>query len=131
MKTKRTIDINAILVTPAYKGCSSRGADMGRSNLIGGWYRYQFDYGEEYKETPVDLTDKKLHLQRVKFIDGGYDRGGAYWGSPSDLWCGFTKDEQTMIFVRGNDRAEARADVEDVLLQILGQDLANQFEFYQ
>lgn len=31
-------------------------------------------------------TSIKFHLVRVPFIDGCYDRGGAYWGLPANLW---------------------------------------------
>lgn len=53
-----------------------------------------------------------LRLQRVPFIDGCYDRGGAYWGGPANLWCSWGADcegEQVHCFVRANSRAEAKA----------------------
>lgn len=63
-----------------------------------------------------NLTDgkpEKLHLQKVRFHDGDYDAGGAYWGSPADLWCAFSTDasvnEYTVrVFVRAANRAEAK-----------------------
>lgn len=128
---KRTLSINSLLASEAYKACSSSGADMGRNNIYGGWYEYQFRYGGSgCNQDEPDYTETRLHLQRVTFDSGGYDKGGAYWGTPHDLWCGFTKDEQTMVFVRADNREEARADVEDCLLHVLGQDVANKFEFY-
>ena len=89
-----TISINEILARPAYKACGPRGADMGRRNQTQG-------------------QPEKLYLQRVAFVDECYDRGGAYWGSPQDLWCAFSpddtkNDELVMVFVRAGDRQAAK-----------------------
>lgn len=63
-----------------------------------------------------------LLCRRVKFVDGDYDAGGAYWGGGAGvepLWCGFSpddtkNDEPIMIFVRA-------ANLVDAKLAVLGQ----------
>lgn len=49
-------------------GDPSRGASMGRTS-----------------DLPTD-TEATLHLRRVPLDSGGYDPGGAYWGTPCDLY---------------------------------------------
>lgn len=54
------------------KGYSQWGADMGR-----------------HEETPPIREEHqtiKLHLRRVRIDSGGYDAGGAYWGSSWPLY---------------------------------------------
>lgn len=93
-----TPNINEILARPCNKACSVRGADMGRPNHIEG-------------------NAEKLHLQMVRFVDGDYDRGGAYWGRTTEaLWCAFSPDntqcdQSTMVFVRAKTREKAKAAV--------------------
>lgn len=103
MTRTKTPRINEILARPAYKGCGPRGADMGRRNQRQG-------------------HPERLHLQRVRFYDGCYDAGGAYWGAPADLWCAFSPDDTTneepiMVFVRARNRTEAKAKVDDELVE--------------
>ena len=88
----KTPNINAILALPENNASSSRGAQMGRRNIVG--------------DTPT-----KLHLQAVDFIDGDYDAGGAYWGynGVTRLWCAFSKDGTTRVFTRALKRHEAKA----------------------
>jgi len=102
----KTPNINAILALPENSGSSSRGAQMGRSNRVG--------------DTPT-----KLHLQAVDFIDGDYDRGGAYWGNNgvSRLWCAFSKDGTTRVFIRALKRQEAKA--------LLVEELGEGWSFYK
>ncbi len=93
-------DINEILKTAANNGASQYGAQMGRTNHCDG-------------------APEALHLQKVRFVDGDYDTGGAYWGGgpgSSPLWCAFspadTKNEEPIrIFVRASTRAEAESKV--------------------
>jgi len=56
------------------KAYSKYGAQMGRSNTAKG----------------------KCKLGKVRFYDGAYDIGGAYWGSPSDLYCAKSKASVAM-----------------------------------
>ena len=89
-------NINLILATPAYNASSSRGASMGRRSYWG------------------DQT--LLHLQQVRFHDGDYDAGGAYWGGgrgSQALWCAFSDpeadvEEPTMVFLRADSRKAAK-----------------------
>ena len=36
----------------------------------------------------------------------GYDRGGAYWGTPSNVW-GVWDDDRSVVYVRASSRADA------------------------
>ena len=92
------MDINAKLkAAPAY---SARGADMGRMN----WGL------AEHRERPM-----MMYLQRVRFIDGDYDLGGAYWGGPPSLplFCAWAEDDEARVFVRAKDRTAAKLKVKD------------------
>lgn len=72
------------------------GARMGRRNII-----------------PADYAGQKLNLRRVPFVDGAYDPGGAYWGTPANLWCawGETETEKLEVYVRAADRQRAKLEV--------------------
>lgn len=98
-KTMKIPDINKILKRPEHKGYSSRGADMGRGNEVG--------------------EPCCLHVQRIKFTDGDYDSGGAYWGGGSGLYCLFSHEagveDETMVFVRAGTYAEAIEEAKEIL----------------
>jgi len=66
------------------------GSQMGRSNIL-----------------PAS-THPKLHLRHVPFVDHCYDRGGAYWGSPANLFCAWD-NEGTQLFLRATSRENAKA----------------------
>ena len=90
-------NINEILARPAHKACNQYGANMGRRNLTEG-------------------IPERLHLQRVRMVDGCYDTGGAYWGGPADLYCAFSPDDTAnetpiRVFVRAKGNAEAKVKV--------------------
>lgn len=75
---------------------SPRGAPMGR------------------RSDPLKGVVGKLRLQRVPFVDGDYDPGGAYWGGGPGTWplfCawGETETEQVEHYIRARDRDEAKA----------------------
>jgi hypothetical protein len=38
----------------------------------------------------------------------GYDKGGAYWGTPSNVW-GVWDDDRNVVYVRADSRADAIA----------------------
>lgn len=85
------------------KGASERGAQMGRANTL--------------PENPKEATPR-LHLTHVRFNAGGYDFGGAYWGTPENLYCAETGDEQeeyVRLFVRANNVMHARAEVRKII----------------
>lgn len=55
----------------------------------------------------------KLHLVRLPFVDGDYDNWGTYWGSPANVWCAFSDDQNhtdyaIRYFVRADSREEAK-----------------------
>lgn len=71
-----------------------RGAPMGRST-----------FGEAR-----EVSNGRIELFRVRFVDGDYDDGGAYWGGyPSlSLYCARTGDGSTYRnFARAKSRKEA------------------------
>jgi hypothetical protein len=76
------------------------GARMGRMNIL-----------PNNRSLPV-----KLHLEKLQLIDGAYDRWGAYWGSPNNLYCAWAMDGDTaffvLIFMRADNRTEARKTIQ-------------------
>ncbi len=77
-------------------GASRYGAQMGRRN-----------------EIPDDYAGEKLRLTRLPFVDGDYDRWGAYWGGPETVWCawGESETEQVRVFVRADEREDAKLEI--------------------
>ena len=65
----------------------SRGAPMGRVTLVA---------------NPL----ARCRLFKVRLDSGGYDRGGAYWGGPDNLYCIFAAG--MMGFCRAADRDAAK-----------------------
>lgn len=60
-------------------------------------------------DNPSNLQDlKRLHARRQGGGDG-YDKGGAYWGTPSNVWgvWGWVDDEPLCVYVRAWSRNEA------------------------
>jgi hypothetical protein len=89
------------------------GSQMGRRNLL-----------------PDNTAQKiKLHLRRLKLIDGAcYDGGGAYWGQGKPLFMAFTGHKvsdskqnwelipgDVQIFFRADSRAQAKQIVRQTL----------------
>jgi len=65
-------------------------------------------------ELPDDRqTVRKLRLTRLSFVDGDYDRQGAYWGSPANVWCGWA--DGVRLFVRADDRDAAKKFIQEKL----------------
>jgi hypothetical protein len=59
-----------------------------------------------------DEPDQKLFMERIRFVDGTYDQGGAYWGiSPEgkSLWCAY--NDMATVWVRAKNRTEAKIEV--------------------
>lgn len=71
---------------------SSRGAPMGRHD--------QHEHGAE---------NLAFELEWAPLVDGAYDCGGAYWGSPANLYCAEAQSEDSVVqlFVRAKDREQA------------------------
>lgn len=78
------------------KAYSALGADMGRPRNGTG-------------------TRKKCRLFEVKLDTGGYDNGGAYWGSGQKLWACLDDLGGAIAFVRARNRADA---FEEVVKQV-------------
>lgn len=60
-------------------------------------------------DNPANLQDcKRLHA-RPQGGGQGYDRGGAYWGTPSSVWgvWGWIGGEVVCTYVRAGSRAAA------------------------
>ena len=57
---------------------------------------------------------KRLHARR-QGGGQGYDRGGAYWGTPSNVWgvWGTAAGETVVTYVRASSRADAITQVGD------------------
>lgn len=55
------------------------------------------------------LTDPQFQVERMPLVDGGYDCGGAYWGTPDNLWVAdFTTPRTGTEIVRYYLRAPSR-----------------------
>ena len=81
------------------KGYSRYGAQMGRRDEL-----------PSDPEVPV-----LLHLEALRFEDGDYDQGGAYWGyTPGTLiYCAWTNEpERVRIWHRAAGREAAKAHVQ-------------------
>ena len=86
---------------------SKYGAQMGRPNVL-----------------PDDTTlSCAITLERLKWIDGDYDYGGAYWGGPCKgdkktfiYWAyGDIGEVVAQVFVRASNTTEAKRKVLEIL----------------
>ncbi len=62
-------------------------------------------------DNPANLAAaKRLHARRQGGGDG-YDKGGAYWGTPSNVWgvWAWVDGAACVVYVRANSRADAIA----------------------
>jgi len=93
---ERIMDINAKL--KADNAVTQRGVAMGRA----AWGL------EEHRNRPI-----MMYVQRVKFVNGDYDLGGAYWGGhPSEpLFCAWAENVDARVFVRAKNRSLAKRKV--------------------
>jgi len=60
-------------------------------------------------DNPANLQNaKRLHARRQGGSDG-YDKGGAYWGTPSNVWgvWGWIDGQACVVYVRANSRKAA------------------------
>lgn len=56
----------------------------------------------------IDPDDcQRYYVRRVPFVDGCYDRGGAYWGGPANLWHAQSTDHEFCLYVRAPGRTAA------------------------
>ena len=83
---------------------SPRGAAMGRPNIL-----------------PTNRgVNIKLRMERLRWVDGDYDSGGAYWGGGRGfIYCAQGErdgeDLAVEVFTRAGTRAEAKANVREIL----------------
>jgi hypothetical protein len=73
---------------------SARGAPMGRAS-----------YGA--LKLP-SLPHGSIELFKVRFVDGDYDDGGAYWGGTTTLYCARSDCGEYREFVRAESRTRAQ-----------------------
>ena len=65
---------------------------------------------------PADMSNVgKLHLKRLKWVDGDYIENGAYFGGGMGdyVYCAFS--EEVQYFVRAKTRNEAKAFVMEAI----------------
>jgi len=74
--------------------------------------RYGAPMGRSYV---MNDDNAKVHLFRVKMVDGDYDDGGAYWGGyPSEpLFCARDDEGDVLQFLRAPNREAAKADLQE------------------
>ena len=82
---------------PYLEDVSSRyGAPMGRQ-----------DSPADDKTAPI-----KFHLRRMRFVDGDYDTGGAYWGggNGSSIYQAYAENDEMVViaYVRAPNRFVAK-----------------------
>ena len=64
-------------------------------------------YGAPLGRHSDHTLEGKVHLQKVPFYDGDYDKGGAYWGSGGGtLWCAW--NNEGAFYVRAYTRSAAK-----------------------
>lgn len=68
----------------------SRGAPMGR-----------------HGDAPGNFVDAPRLYARHQGGSEGYDRGGAYWGGPNNVWAVWTRGGKAVTYVRANSREQA------------------------
>lgn len=66
-------------------------------------------------DNPANLQDvKRLHARR-QGGGAGYDKGGAYWGLPSNVWGVWARvdGETVCTYIRASSRADAIRKVQE------------------
>jgi len=78
------------------KAYDQRGSSMGRSSFI-----------------TEPMLDAKFHLELVPLNSGGYDSGGAYWGTGMPLYVSYAMgtEEEQRVFIRSWTRSGAKSKV--------------------
>ncbi len=82
-------------------GSSATGSQMGRRNQL-----------PDDREATI-----KLRMERLRFVSGDYDQWGAYWGGGSNSWIYCAWLDQVRVFVRAENREQAKLKVRDTLPQ--------------
>jgi hypothetical protein len=107
---------------PRLSNCNMKyGAPMGRHSTL------------PRRENVEKDSDIRVYLERLQFYDGDYDRGGAYWGSPADVWRAVS-DEPTAsseprleLFVRAVSREDAKWKIRQEVYKCCGPELRVKF----
>lgn len=70
--------------------------------------RYGAPMGRRDRSSGVDPDNGAVCARHCGGFDC-YDKGGAYWGAPLNIWAVWThgKGEDTVTYVRANDREDA------------------------
>lgn len=78
---------------------------------------FEYDVSSKYgapmgrpsdRPSEFDLS-RPLHIRQVKFYDGDYDKGGAYWGGGSPLFCVWD-DEGHVYYTRASSAYAVKSD---------------------
>ena len=65
---------------------------------------------EEGRDAPKTL---KVYLHKLEFTDGCYDQGGAYWGSPANVYRAIDEADTFCYYLRARNRKEAKEQLRD------------------
>jgi hypothetical protein len=63
-------------------------------------------YGAPMGRRSSGSIEGLVHLRKVRLYDGCYDKGGAYWGGPYNLWCAW--NEESVVYFRAPNREAAK-----------------------
>lgn len=85
------------------KAYSQYGASMGRRSAL----------TEDGERVEVRRAPARISLRKIKLDSGGYDSGGAYWGSGASLYRATDADGDVELFFRAPSRSAAKAIVQN------------------
>jgi hypothetical protein len=76
-----------------------------------GYSQYGASMGRRSDSVASFEGASKARLCRVPLDRGGYDPGGAYWGTPSNLWCATAEGDEYQLehYLRAPSREAAKA----------------------
>jgi hypothetical protein len=72
--------------------------------------------GRDDTRHPDPDSPLKFYLVRLKWVDGDYDEGGAYWGYSlltGDIYRAVSTDGKAEMFVRARSRGTAKAAIRE------------------
>ena len=58
-------------------------------------------------DAPGNFADAPTLYAKWQGGGDGYDRGGAYWGLPSDVWAVWTRGGEAVTYVRARSKDHA------------------------
>ena len=58
-------------------------------------------------DAPSNFVDAPVLYARHQGGGDGYDKGGAYWGTPSNVWAVWLRGGEAVCYVRASSRAAA------------------------